>query len=399
MSAADDGSSLRRGPMLLIGATGVIAFIAMLVLGAYAPNLRSGNNGGTHALSTSGTGFSGIMRLAFATGRRPSVIRNDRQFRSESLLVVSPDNGQANLDTILSNRGSRITLVILPKWRAKADPNHSGWVTVEGLLPPSVTESVLSPAWLLKVTHHKTVGEALVPTGPAVAFDRDLVVPQVAQSISGKAVIPVLSDGRGHIILGQLGNRPLYVLADPDLLNNHGLRSGPQAAAALRLLDSLNSTGAEGLLFDVTANGLGQSRSPLRLAFDPPFLAVTITLFAAMLLAGWQMLIRFGAPLPGQRALAFGKSALVDNCAAMIRRAGRETRLGASYADVLGRRAATLFRLPSGLDPGARDELLDRLFKRQSFSLLAADAASARSRPELVAAAQSLHDWIKEVQE
>ena len=43
----------------------------MLVLGAYAPDLRSGHNGGAHALSNAATGFSGLVRLAEATGRNP----------------------------------------------------------------------------------------------------------------------------------------------------------------------------------------------------------------------------------------------------------------------------------------------------------------------------------------
>jgi hypothetical protein len=266
-------------------------------------------------------------------------------------------------------------------------------------MPPFFVANIFGPTWKLKVAHHKSARERLLPSGPALGSASGLVAPPIAQTISGKNIVPLLVDRRGGIILGQIGTRPLYILADPDLLNNYGMRDRAQAAAALQLLDALNSTGAEGILFDVTANGLGQVRSPLRLAFDPPFLAVTITLFAAMWLAGWQMLVRFGAPVPAPRALAFGKSALVDNGAALVRRAGRETRLGARYADVVRNRAAALFRLPSGIDADARDVLLDRLVGRQSFSTLAADAASARSRPELVAAAQSLHDWIKEIQE
>ena len=54
--------------MLLITSIGVFAFIAMLVLGAYAPDLRSGRNGGAHALSNAASGFSGLVRLAEATG-------------------------------------------------------------------------------------------------------------------------------------------------------------------------------------------------------------------------------------------------------------------------------------------------------------------------------------------
>ena len=41
--------------MLIMTGIGVLAFIAMLVLGAYAPDLRSGRNGGAHALSPAAT--------------------------------------------------------------------------------------------------------------------------------------------------------------------------------------------------------------------------------------------------------------------------------------------------------------------------------------------------------
>ena len=399
MSATDADGGLQRGPTLLIGAIGVTAFIAMLLLGAYAPDFRSGRNGGSHALSTSGTGFSGLVRLAADTGRRPLVVRTQRQFGSEDLLIASPDSDAVELNSILNERGSRITLIILPKWSVQADPKHPGWVRSDGLLPRQIPEGVLAPHWKLAIARHKSARERLTVSGPAVSADIGFVAPLMAQTISGEDLEPVLTDAHGRIILGQVGKRPLYVLADPDLINNYGLASRRQATAALRLLDDLNSTGADNVLFDVTANGLGHSRSPLRLAFDPPFLAVTLTLFAAMVLAGWQMLVRFGAPLQAQRALAFGKAALVDNSAALIRRAGRETRLGASYADVVRRRAASAFGLPPGLDAEARDIRLDGLSRQESFSSRAAKAASARSRPELTAAAQSLHDWIEEVQQ
>ena len=59
MSAARGAdSAFNARTMLLITAIGVLAFIAMLLLGAYAPDLRSGRNGGSHALSKAATGFS-----------------------------------------------------------------------------------------------------------------------------------------------------------------------------------------------------------------------------------------------------------------------------------------------------------------------------------------------------
>ena len=52
--------------MLIVVAIGAVAFIAMLVLGAYAPDLRSGRNGGSHALSNAATGSvrAGLPRRA-----------------------------------------------------------------------------------------------------------------------------------------------------------------------------------------------------------------------------------------------------------------------------------------------------------------------------------------------
>ena len=47
-------SGFRRGTILLIILVGIVAFVGTLVLGAYAPELRSGKNGGAHALREGG---------------------------------------------------------------------------------------------------------------------------------------------------------------------------------------------------------------------------------------------------------------------------------------------------------------------------------------------------------
>jgi hypothetical protein len=137
----------------------------------------------------------------------------------------------------------------------------------------------------------------------------------------------------------------------------------------------------------------------LKLAFDPPFLAVTLIIFAAGLLAGWQALLRFGPVGRRERAIAFGKAALVDNSAALIRKARRESHLGNRYVDVIRDRAVALFRLPTTLDAQTLDARLEELNPRRSFAATAAAAADARRRDELLGAAQSLNQWIEEVQQ
>ncbi|MFL6847447.1 MAG: hypothetical protein ACJ8EI_03610, partial [Sphingomicrobium sp.] len=252
----------------------------------------------------------------------------------------------------------------------------------------------------LTVSRHKRNGlEPLMTVPEGAPSDLSFLSPAVVQTISGDKLEAVITDQHGRIVLGKHADRPLYVLADPDLLNNHGMADEHQAAAAMALLDYLNSTDSTSVMFDVTANGFGRSRSPLKLAFDPPFLAVTLTIFIAMLLAAIQAAIRFGSPRRPERAIAFGKAALVDNSAGLIRKAGREANLGPRYVDVIRDRAAALFRLPATLSPEALDQRLEAMNPRRSFAELAAVTEAARSRDDLLSSAQSLHKWVEEVQE
>jgi hypothetical protein len=118
-----------------------------------------------------------------------------------------------------------------------------------------------------------------------------------------------------------------------------------------------------------------------------------------MLLAGWQALVRFGPVGHRQRAIAFGKAALVDNSAALIRKAGREASLGQRYVEVIRERAMMLFRLPPTLDAQSLSSRLEELNPNSSFAMVANAAEQARTRDELVSAAKSLNQWLQEVQQ
>jgi hypothetical protein len=396
-SGSAAGNPFKHGTMLLIVAIGTIAFVAMLVLGAYAPDLRSGRNGGTHALSNAAVGYSGLVRLARATGRDPTVLRSQAGLENEDLLVISPDHGSASLTDILAQRRGRVSLLILPKWETVADPDKAGWVRVSGVLPADDPGRMLAPAYPLEISRVKTAGEPLRTVHAGAPAELTFNAPRLTQTISGKGLEPVITLPSGRIVLGKVPDGALYVLAEPDLLNNHGISNPEQGRAGLELLDFLNSTGAESVMFDVTANGLGQSRSPLKLAFDPPFLSVTLSIFACMLLAAIQALVRFGPPQPSERSLPFGKTALIDNSSALIRKAGREARLGPRYVNVIRQRAAALFRLPPTLQGEELDRRLDFLNPRRSFTELASAANRARNRDELLRTAQSLHSWVEEI--
>ncbi|MET0269102.1 MAG: DUF4350 domain-containing protein [Sphingomonas sp.] len=411
MSAADrtDATFSPRTVAILL-ALGVAGFVAMMLLGTFAPDLRSGRNGGAHALSNAATGFSGIVALAEATGRHPRVVRAKPDLATDDLLVLTPEQGATDLTGILAQRTARPTLLILPKWLTAADPRRRGWVRAIGPVPRFQPQQVLSPRFTLPIARRR--GGGVLRVAPGLPRDLRFVAPPARQGIAlrdGAAVdraagangptrLHALIGDRRGIVLARLGAGPLYVLADPDLLANQGLRDPRQARAALGLLDWLNSTGAEGIAFDVTLNGFGATRSPLKLAFEPPFLAMTLALAITVLLVAWAAAVRFGAPVPAPRAIAFGKAALVDNAASLVRKARREARLGGRYADMIRDRAVIAFGVPARLREDAIDAYLDRARPPARFTTLAAAAARAQDETGMLAAARALHDWLGETE-
>jgi hypothetical protein len=385
--------AFKPATIFLVVAIGILAFAAMLVLGAYAPDLRSGRNGGAHALSNAATGFSGIVQLARATGRNPLILRNEGFLDTEDLVVLTPESGVTDMTRILARRTTRPTLVVLPKWNTVPDPRRTGWVRSQGLRPVDDPQRVLAPAHPLRVERRRSGGVRLRTIPGHAPKALQFTAPGALQTVSGPGLKPVVTDPDGRPVLVQFGDQPLYLLAEPDLLSNRGMADLRQAAAALAMLDFLNSTGAGSVTFDVTLNGLGQTRSPLRLMFDPPFLAVTLALLAALLLAGLQALSRFGPPRRPERAIAFGKAALIDNAAALVRQARREAGLGGRYAEMIREKAVTVFAVPARLRDDAVTNYLDKLDGRPSFSALVSAAERARGREELLEAAQALHRW------
>jgi hypothetical protein len=402
--AGSDAFRMRTVALML--AMGIMGFVGMLVIGAFAPDLRSGHNGGAHALSNAAVGFSGIVQLATDTGRNAQIIRSEHQFDAEDLLVVTPDHGWQNLNGILGPRTTKPTLIILPKWSTVSDPDHSGWVRIKSLAWEFDPAEMLAPQTTFVIQRRISHGAPLVA---APDFDKTIrfAAPRVLQVITAKRtgkgekrqkVVPLLTDGKGGAVLVRYGDGPLYVLADPDLLSNAGIKDPHQAAAALALLDWLNSTGATSINFDVTLNGFGHSQSPLKLAFTPPFLAMTLVLAIVLLLVGWHALGRFGPIRPRARAIALGKAVLVENSAKLIRRAGRETALGERYVEVIRERCVATFGVPARLKGAALDAYLDKMGARggHRFSELARAAEATQDRASLVAAAQALHQWQKE---
>ncbi len=379
---------------LVIG-VGVFAFCAFLVLGAYAPDLHSGDNGEAHALSKSAIGFAGLVEAVRLAGDPTMISRGPLPpRRNTGLLVATPGAGEENAAGGLAFDGP--VLVILSKWETAPDVLHRGWVKKIALVDSAWTPTLVKGALVARRRGVSRVALSGI-AGPFATGSRLAEGPvDSLQTVKEPGWIPVLTDETGAVVLARDPKRPLYVLSDPDLLNTQGLKSIDTLTSAVTILRSLRA-GDGPIMFDVTLNGLGKARSVLRLLFDPPFLAVTISLAAALLLAVWQALIRFGPMRHAGRTIAFGKTALVDNTAALINIAGREPHMGAPYAALTAEIAAKAVGAPRDLTGEPLTRFLDRLGVQRgatdAFSDLETRARITRDAGHMVQIARRLYKW------
>ena len=126
---------------------------------------------------------------------------------------------------------------------------------------------------------------------------------------------------------------------------------------------------------------------------EPPWLAATLIAVATGILMGLHALARFGQPRRKGRAFALGGRALVDNSADLVRMARKEHEFAPAYAALTN----ALVARAAGHTGG---QWLDELARRRGAASpddLAAEAATAKTRDDLMAIARKLHDWRGEM--
>jgi hypothetical protein len=387
--------------VLALIAAGVFATATFLLLSAYEPSLRATRGGGAHAVSRSAIGYAGVVRLMRLMGV-PAIIGQTAAGRTSypGLMVVTPDlqHGLGKLQT----RYDR--LIVAPKWITEPDRDHPGWEANAVAVPePFVTLALPTSLKRLSVVRRKPgdAGPARLnselglwpdgglPAGPVSEF-------QTINKVPG--LNAVVTDDKGGVVLGQLqGN--LFVLSDPDLLDTQGIRDPRTARIAASILLALKTQG-QPIAFDVSATDAGGQKSLLRLAVEPPFLASTLCLLVVAALVGVQAWFRFGPPQRAPRAVALGKTALVETGAGMVRLARREPQMARRYVQLSRQRAAAALGA-AHLEGQALDDFLDRWAERvgasERISALAAEAAQVKDIVGLTALAQRARRWRLEV--
>jgi len=400
VAGADRGQPLfAPRTAIALAIVGVFAFSAFVTLIAYSADLMHDTSCRANVYAKCAIGFAGLD-AAIAEDGTPSLINRATlpKGSAQGLLIATLEPGG---DSAVSSIGfGGPILVVLPKWTVSPDPNHFTWARKEGLLPPFMMPR---QDMLAKVGVAHAAGTRHVLSGAAnTAFEGVTLTPgpiESLQTLQAQGWTPVLTDETGAVVMAEAPSSRVFVLADPDLLNTQGLRDANTFAAATQIVGRLRE-GDGPIIFDLTLNGYKVDRSALKLIFQPPFVGVTLCVVAALALAVWQSLFRFGPLLRPRRAFALGKEGLVDNSAQLIRLAHREPKMAPRYAALTRAAAARAVGAPRDLAGDELTAFLDRVSRREegdSLSLLTALAGGVRDRAGLTAIARRLYLWRLEM--
>ena len=388
------------GLLVLISA---VSMLGLLLLFAYAPYLRTDNSSDTDVVSRSAVGFAGLKELLSLSGipseidRGPLVRGNSRP----SLVILTPSEG-TDAAEVTQYEYSAPTLIILPKWLTAPILEKPQWVTKSGMLDDGqvarIVAGIAKGAVLAnKAGSARNVQTIVTPAAPTGLYPGALKHIEEIRWIGGTPAI-LQAFGYGPILgMVRHGGQPVYILSEPDVMNNQGLADQDTAKSALAIITGLRQ-GSGPVRFDVTLNGLGRDPGLLHAIFEPPLLGATACALLAALLIGLHAASRFGAPLRPGRVFARGKTVLAVNTAELLRVMDREGAMAERYVQsahdmVLVRLGARRFSAPE------QNELLTILERQNGldvrFAELTSEARRAQGGGALLRIAQKAYSWRK----
>jgi hypothetical protein len=319
------------------------------------------------------------------------------------LVIAEPQRVRQSEEATRTLLRATTVLLVLPKWFGVPSDQRPGWVRHVGERPLN------DARWVLNLVAPRA--EVVRETGDVSWTTNTLgLAPNLrspAQLMRGTALRPIIASDRGMLV-GEILNdgRRIWVLADPDVIANHGLAREGNAALAVALIKQLRGAGGN-VVFDETIHGYtGRAASPFTLLFRFPFVIATVQGLLAIALLLWATLARFGASQSAPPPLSAGRAGLLQNMAKLIEFAGHQQEMIRRYVQATVRDVARQLRAPRGLVDGALITWLQRIGLARGVSVdcgtLMAQAGEFRETgrrdpSSLVRLARDTHRWQREI--
>lgn len=320
-----------RTTVIVIIAVAVVSLGAAVGLTVFGNDLDDSTPSvGADSYSVSAIGHRGLVDILEKLDVPVIKSKSDSADRARNglLLVLEPtvsdDASKDRLRRLV--KSAKTVLVVLPKWYGTA-PRGKEWIEEAALLPTTEVDDVLKT---LDLTY--TMGISRLGTG--TGFRSEFTSPRIRhmpQLIEiGDAGEPIVTDAMGYALVFSYtaDDKTVYVLTDPDVMNNHGLRVAENAAFTIGLVDKLRAGGP--VVIDEVIHGYAQQPSLLRTLFRFPLVLATLQVLICALFAIWAAMVRFGPKKAAPPPIAPGKDFLIQNTAALLH-------YGGHHADALRR--------------------------------------------------------------
>lgn len=362
--------------IILVIACAVMLFALSVLLSAYDDSpVSEGSKADPSGYSTSAIGYAGfydVMRRMKLPVVRSVGNTMQQVGASGTLIMVEPDlYRMTNMNNAYKIEAAPRLLLVLPKWSGTPDENLPAWVA--NVTPISLytaqqtlalvagnNSTVVRNEWPADWQHNEI---GITPAQTAT----------VVQLIHSDQLRPVVGTREGMLV-GEIINNDkiIWVLSDPDVLNNYGLGKGDNAAFMITLVGVLrhwnNTDSGAAIVFDETVHGFElPESSPLKLAFRFPFVIITILVCLTAVFAVLAGVRRFGAPRRPQPNLDFGKAGLINNGARLLDYAGHHAVVLQRYVRMTIRNVGQNLHAPNNLSDAALAQWLDRIGKTRKL--------------------------------
>ncbi len=393
-----------KRPSLLAAGVAALAVAAVAVSLYLALAEQSDASDGASTYSRSALGHSVLLEVLRRRGVDASASRgaSREKLHGDGLLVLAEPDVDPSPEALRGLLRARHVLLVLPKWEPDGEAGQHGWIALAVPKPAFLAQTILKDA---------LPGATAIRPGNATAvFELNKLaagVPHLEaplQLIQSAALTPVLAS-KDHVLLGYLprARGELWVLADPDLINNHGLASG-NASLAVAMIDRARQGGP--VLFDETIHGFSSvPNGQFRLLAARPFAGATLSAFLAVGLVVWATARRFGVDRPPAPGIAAGRLSLIASIAGLMVYAGHLAEMLRRYVSVTIEDVAARLHAPDTGQTDARAAWLAQAEQQRGTqdteAALRAEAASlaaTRASPDAAfALAQRTYAWKKEM--
>jgi hypothetical protein len=407
-----EGGFSRRALRWIVG--GIAAsFVISLLLGVYGQDLDRRPNPGPNTFSYSALGHKGLadflssMGLGVISRQSPA---GGGLGPKHPLVVAEPGGrGRDRLKDLYQEAGNRAAplVVVLPKWfPGPAEDKKPEWLSKVELREVQDVEEVAGTldekGKNLALARFK--GGLRCNPGQGLSRGDLLVDADPVQLLKPDPRLePILACPGGMLIARFKAEHPVYVVADPDILNNQGLGRGDNAAAVYGFFSW--DLGATGVVFDETVHGFNRTPGLLAEALRFPMVLATLQLLLLLGVVLWAGMGRFGKPLPATAGLAPGKEILIDNTAKLLAGGGHAEDSLLRYYRQTTRAVAAHYFLPPDLPEGERLVRLQRLTERRGLRPRLEELergvhnlpTGPRGNEEAARLARRLYDWRMEM--